>query len=173
MNKNIIFPVHILAAAALVRDETGRILLVRSARRGWEFPGGQVENGENLIEAVTREVREETGIDIEIDRLVGLYSNVEGYNSQDGSHYIPTKLMVDFTGHPVTNQPLSISDEHEDIAWVDVDEAIQMVTHPHFKIRLKNMLKQDGKAVVQGFYKTVADSGCPDCEVTLDERISV
>jgi 8-oxo-dGTP diphosphatase len=79
MNKNIIFPVHILAAAVLIRNEDGKVLLLYSKRRGWEMPGGQVENGENLIEAVTREVKEETGIDVEIDRLVGLYSNTGEY----------------------------------------------------------------------------------------------
>lgn len=171
--KNIIFPVHILAAAALIRDGKGRILLLLNKRRGWEFPGGQVENGENLIEAVKREVKEETGIDTEIDRFVGLYSNTGGYDSYDGSHYIPTKLLVDFTGHADGNQPIKASEEHEDIAWVSEENALRMVTHPHYQIRLKNMLKQDGNVVIQAYSRTQAEQDNQQFVVSLDERLPV
>lgn len=56
------FPVHIVSAAGLVRrgDE---VLLVRSPRRGWEFPGGQVEQGESVLAALHREIWEETGVE--------------------------------------------------------------------------------------------------------------
>ncbi len=42
-------PRHIAAVSALILRPDGRILLIKSPRRGWEFPGGQVEEGENLI----------------------------------------------------------------------------------------------------------------------------
>ncbi|MFT8329565.1 MAG: NUDIX hydrolase [Oenococcus oeni] len=41
------------------------------------MPGGQVENGENLIDALKREVREESGIEIRVDKLIGVYSNIK------------------------------------------------------------------------------------------------
>ena len=69
------FPMHIVAAGALVTNERGEVLLVKNPYRGWEFPGGQIENGEDLIEGVTREVFEESGIIIKVDNLVGVYSN--------------------------------------------------------------------------------------------------
>jgi 8-oxo-dGTP diphosphatase len=59
---------------AALLDERGWLLLVR--RRDvdlWEMPGGRVEPGESPMEAIRREVAEETGLDVEVRRLVGLY----------------------------------------------------------------------------------------------------
>lgn len=54
---------------ALVRDDAGRIALVRNRwSDGWVLPGGTVESGETLREAVVREVREETGLDARVER---------------------------------------------------------------------------------------------------------
>ena len=51
-------PTHIVAAAGIVVNSNGEILLVKNNRRGWEFPGGQVEVSENVIDAVKREIME-------------------------------------------------------------------------------------------------------------------
>lgn len=65
-------------ACAIPRDERGRIwLLRRSLHAGaglWTFPGGFVELGETVEDAARRETREEMGIDVELGRLVGVYS---------------------------------------------------------------------------------------------------
>jgi 8-oxo-dGTP diphosphatase len=57
-------PVHIVAAGGSVESKQGEILLVKDRRGGWVFPGGQVEVGENIIDGLTREIKEESGIDI-------------------------------------------------------------------------------------------------------------
>jgi ADP-ribose pyrophosphatase YjhB (NUDIX family) len=55
--------------------EDGRVLLTqREDFEVWCLPGGQVESGESLAQAAVREVREETGLHIELLRLVGIYS---------------------------------------------------------------------------------------------------
>lgn len=65
------------AAAACIRDEQGRILLVRhNGGDGlWGLPGGALELGERLDEAVVREVREETSLEVEPTVLIGVYSS--------------------------------------------------------------------------------------------------
>ena len=65
------------AAAACIRDEQGRILLVRRSDgiNLWSFPGGAMELGERADEAVIREVREETGLEVEPVALIGVYSS--------------------------------------------------------------------------------------------------
>jgi len=57
-------PSHIAAVVGCVRDDAGRVLLVRVAARGWEMPGGQVEEGEDLVTALQREVEEESNKDL-------------------------------------------------------------------------------------------------------------
>jgi 8-oxo-dGTP diphosphatase len=64
------------AAAAIIQDEEGRVLLIRRGDgRGWSLPGGMMEPGERIAEAVVREVWEETGLEVEPVRLVGVYSD--------------------------------------------------------------------------------------------------
>ncbi len=67
------------AAAACIRDEEGRILLLRRSDGDnlWGFPGGMMELGERADEAVVREVREEIGLEVEPVALIGVYSAPE------------------------------------------------------------------------------------------------
>jgi ADP-ribose pyrophosphatase YjhB (NUDIX family) len=67
-----------LAVIVAVIDE-GKILLTkRDDFEVWCLPGGGVEDGESLAEAAIRETKEETGIDVELTRLVGVYSRIGG-----------------------------------------------------------------------------------------------
>lgn len=69
------FPTHIVAAGGFVEDGEGNILLVKTRDGGWVYPGGQVEVGENLMDALVREINEESGIDTTVSYLIGVYSN--------------------------------------------------------------------------------------------------
>ena len=61
-------------SAVILRD--GRVLLQQRADGGqWGLPGGSVEIGETVTAAVEREVREETGFEVTVDRLIGVYSD--------------------------------------------------------------------------------------------------
>lgn len=61
-------------AQAVVVDELGRVLLqLRLWPAGWEPPGGHVGGAEDPLRTVTRETREETGLEIEVERLTGYY----------------------------------------------------------------------------------------------------
>ena len=71
-------PRHIVAASALVKRADGGLLLVRTPRRGWELPGGQIELGETVIDGLKREVYEESGVEIEVGRLASVRSNLSG-----------------------------------------------------------------------------------------------
>ena len=71
-------PKHIIAVSAYITNERGEVLLVKTHLRTdtWECPGGQVEEGEALDQAVIREVFEETGVVIKPLGITGVYYNV-------------------------------------------------------------------------------------------------
>ena len=63
------------SATAFIRDSSGRVLLQRRSDNGyWNLPGGGLELGESVAQACVREVREETGLEVEVVRLIGVYS---------------------------------------------------------------------------------------------------
>lgn len=66
-------PKHIISASAIVINDHNEILLINGSLRGWEMPGGQVEEGESIAQAAIRETKEESGIDIEILEFCGIY----------------------------------------------------------------------------------------------------
>ena len=70
----------IVGCCNVISDDAGRYLLVReskpSARSRFNLPAGKLEVGETLWEAAVREAKEETGLDVEIEHLIGLYQCV-------------------------------------------------------------------------------------------------
>lgn len=129
-------PKHIVAVSGLISHSDGKILLIRGPRRGWEFPGGQVEEGENLIEAFQREVQEETGITASIGELVGVYSNIKA----------PTKLAFGFLGNYICGE-LTTSNESLETEWVARDSTLQRVSNPIIYDRMKDMLDFSGRVI--------------------------
>ena len=132
----MVHPQHIVAVSGLISHPDGKILLIRGPRRGWEFPGGQVEEGENLIEALQREIQEETGITALIGQLVGVYSNITS----------PTKLMFGFLGDHIGGE-LTTSDESLETEWVARHSALGRVSHPAIYDRMKDMLDFSGRVI--------------------------
>ncbi|MER5480006.1 NUDIX domain-containing protein [Streptomyces sp. NPDC002734] len=69
-------PLHSVSVAGVVVREDGRLLAIRRADNGtWELPGGVLELSESPEDGVVREVREETGIRVEVNELTGVYKN--------------------------------------------------------------------------------------------------
>lgn len=136
-------PTHIVAVGGNVENEKGHILLVKTQHEGWVFPGGQVEAGENLIDALGREIKEESGIDVEVSRLIGVYSNTGTYKWHDGVTDVPTKLMLDYTCTAVGGQ-FSTSDETSDVRWVAKENVLDMIAAPAICIRYQAYLDGDG-----------------------------
>ncbi len=81
--------------AGIIRNGQGEILLQRRSDNGlWGLPGGSVEIGETVGQAIVREVEEETGLRVEVERLIGVYSDpalqIVRYPDGNVVHYIST-----------------------------------------------------------------------------------
>ena len=135
-------PQHIVAVMGVVRHVDGSLLLVRTPRRGWEPPGGQVEQGEDLISALEREVLEESGCTVRAGRLVGVYSNVSR----------PGKVMLTFLCDYVAGT-LAPSAETPEVNFFAVDEALRLVTHPTQALKLHDAL-DDALGIIYRAYRT-------------------
>lgn len=81
----------------VISDREGRILMVRQSHEGrdiWMVPGGGMEEGENAIEAAVREVREETGLEVRIKRLLW---HVEEVSKERGQRFV-NYFLAEVTG---------------------------------------------------------------------------
>ena len=147
------FPVHSVSAAGLVFRE-GRVLLIRTARRGWEYPGGVIEQGESVLDALKREILEESGICAEPECLTGIYQNLEtrsGFGPLEGMTLPPTVNLV-FRCRYVSGIA-SISDESLDTGWFAPDAALGMIVHPYFRKAFKDALGYCGQLHFAAFRK--------------------
>jgi 8-oxo-dGTP diphosphatase len=119
---------YLAVSAAIVRD--GKILVVRRARAPahglFSLPGGVVEVGETLTDAVTREVREETGMAIEPVALAGFRETiVRDAKGRVERHFIILCFAARWrAGEPVLN------DELDDARWLDPAELTSLPTTP-------------------------------------------
>jgi 8-oxo-dGTP diphosphatase len=136
-------PTHIVAAGGIVENELGEILLVKTQHGGWVFPGGQVEVGENLMDALIREIKEESGVDTTVTRLIGVYSNTASYKWHDGVTDVPTKVMLDYMCNPVGGE-LCTSEETSDSRWVTKGSVLDMISEPAIRLRYQAYLDFNG-----------------------------
>lgn len=108
-------PPVVPCVGAVVVDDAGRLLLIRRGHAPsaglWSVPGGHVEPGESLSEAVVREVREETGLDVHPGTVVGRLS-IPG----DGLVYDVTDFVCTLIGPPA--EPVA-GDDAADVLFAD------------------------------------------------------
>jgi 8-oxo-dGTP diphosphatase len=138
------FPMHIVAAGGFVEDGKGNILLVKTRDGGWVYPGGQVEVGENLIDALVREIKEESGIDTTVSNLIGVYSNTGIFKWYDGVTDVPTQVGFDFVSKPIGGE-LAVSEETTDSRWVPKDKVLDFIKQPAVRTRYQAYLGFNGE----------------------------
>ncbi|GAA2350993.1 NUDIX domain-containing protein [Streptomyces cuspidosporus] len=131
----------VVAASAVVTDDTGRILLQRRRDNGlWALPGGGMDMSESLPGTAVREVKEETGLEVEITGLVGTYTDprhVIAYT--DGE--VRRQFNVCFTARVVGGQ-LAISEESTELRFVPPEELADLPMHHTQRLRLRHFLER-------------------------------
>ena len=117
--------VCVLTNMVMVYDDSGRVLVQRRNDPGWPgcvFPGGHVEPGESIVDAVVREIREETGLLLHSVSLRG----VKQFPIDSGRYVVFLFYSEDFEGE------LHSSEEGK-VAWIDRDRITQLPTVDDFE----------------------------------------
>ena len=128
-----------VAVSALIRDDQGRILMIhRTDNDMYSIPGGGVEAGETVSEAVIREVKEETGIDVRVIDMVGVFSNPEHVIAYDDGE-VRQEFSLCFIAEP-TGGELRTSSESKDVRWVALEQLADLDIHPSIKLRISQGL---------------------------------
>lgn len=141
-----VMPTHIIAGAGVVINDKDEVLMVKTYNAGWVFPGGQVEVGENVIDAVKREIMEETGIDVDVGEVFCISSNTGKYPGYDGVREVPTKVIFDFICTE-NSGTLRGSNENPESAWVPKEKVLDMIKAPSNKERFRAFLEYSGRPV--------------------------
>jgi ADP-ribose pyrophosphatase YjhB (NUDIX family) len=135
------------AASAIVTNAQGHILLHRRSDNNlWALPGGTMEIGESISQTVVREVREETGLLVEPERVVGIYSNpkhVVAYT--DGE--VRQEFSVCFTCRIVGGE-LRASEESSELGFFTPQDIEHLMMHESIRVRITHYLEHRESPVI-------------------------
>ena len=126
-------PKHTLVVSCLVHDENNQVLLVRHKIRGWELPQGRVEEGESLLDALRREVLEETGSQIRNPQAAVIWSKISD----------PATVIVCFRAEFASGE-LTPSEETPEVIWMPREKILPLVSHPVNRDRIVALLEHSG-----------------------------
>lgn len=120
---------QIAVGAVVVRD--GHLLMVQRdtepGRGLWSVPGGRLETGEYLNDAVVREVQEETGLSVQVGELLGILEVV------GDPHYV----ILDFVATTGDDQTPQAGDDVANVRWVPLDEVSALECTPRLRETLR------------------------------------
>lgn len=106
-----------IAPKAIIFDQDRVLVLTRSKQErkdndvyGWDFPGGGLEPGETVMDGLTREVREETGLSVKVISPAYIYDEIT-----DGRHLVIMKFACCYPSGVIR-----LSSEHDAYRWVEM-----------------------------------------------------
>jgi ADP-ribose pyrophosphatase YjhB (NUDIX family) len=123
------------SASVLVRNSAGELLLLRRSDSGrWTIPTGGLKKGETLTQCAARECREETGLDVEVMSLAGLFSD-PGHVIAYADGEVRQPVNACFAAR-VIGGGLTTTDEASDVAWVSLSLLDDSDIHPAIRRRI-------------------------------------
>jgi ADP-ribose pyrophosphatase YjhB (NUDIX family) len=127
------------SVTAVITDESGALLLIhRTDNDLWALPGGGVDPGESVSDAVVREVQEETGLDIEVGDLSGIYTNPRHVMVYDDGE-VRQQFSLCFKA-VVVGGTIRTSCESSEVRFMPVMRLDELPIHPSMSLRIAHAL---------------------------------
>lgn len=118
---------------AVLTNSRGEILLLRRSKTDvrrplqWDLPGGLVDEGEDFIPSIRREVKEESGLGVDRLRLVYATTEVRNWKDQDGDH-TDNVTFIFYTAR-ANSENVVVSYEHDQFKWTTLQNAISLIEY--------------------------------------------
>ena len=127
------------SVVAAVEDGEGRILMIHKVDNDlWALPGGGHDVGESISDTVVREVKEETGYDVEVTGIVGTYTNPRHVMAYDNGE-VRQQFSIAFRARLVGGAAKT-SSESKEVRWVSQAELASLELHPSMRQRIEHFL---------------------------------
>lgn len=127
------------SVVAMVRDDAGRVLMIhRTDNDLWALPGGGHDIGESIRQTVIREVEEETGVVVDVERVTGIYTDPHHVIAYDNGE-VRQQFSICFTAKAVGGTPRPSSESRE-VRWVAMADLDQLAIHPSMRLRIEHAL---------------------------------
>ena len=128
-----------VGVSGVVLNQKGQVLLIqRNDSKAWSLPGGGVEDGESPDQAVVREIKEETGLDVGVIRLTGIYIR-----------YLWKKNLLFVYKCQVKGGVLTKSEETDDFRWINLKQVSVLGLDKKIVARIIDCVKFDKNVVVK------------------------
>jgi 8-oxo-dGTP pyrophosphatase MutT (NUDIX family) len=132
------------SVVAIVSDDEGRVLMIhKTDNNRWALPGGGHEPGESIANTVVREVKEETGYDVEVETITGTYTNPGHVMAYDDGE-VRQQFSIAFRAKLIGGEKRT-SEESSEVEWLTPDEISALNLHPSMRLRLVHALEETNR----------------------------
>lgn len=125
------------AVAFVLNDQDELLLIERTDNHDWALPGGGHSPGERIADTAVRETYEETGLDIEIDGLIGIYTDPEHLIEYTSDGEVRQQFSLSFRAHPIGGS-LATSTESHQVRWIAKTELSHLPMNSGMRLRVKH-----------------------------------
>lgn len=127
------------SVVAIVQDDHGRVLMIhKTDNHKWALPGGGHEIGESIADTVVREVKEETGYDVEVETITGTYTDPGHVMAYDDGE-VRQQFSIAFRARLLGGEART-SSESDRVQWIYPDQLDGLELHPSMRLRIAHAL---------------------------------